>query len=361
MAILVSFNLYSQEVSSDDPFAAIPDDVPSAEESVAQPSDKTILKIPTPNDQNTPQEETLEDSPLVINTPVKKNTSTSNETELLSNKDIPEKKEITASEKNEDTPVIEEPKKIKAVAKKTFSPAKKEKGALNSFDMENVGKSKKNKKQDRLIEQNAPIKIYGRDNDTGLVKDFDTKDDQGRFSLLYHANANLRKAQDLRTLEFIYGHKLSNNKIPLWAEFSFFNTTATFDTISSPNSSQNPSSLAAFNNSSESMWGAGAGIAIRSHWIRDFGASEHWSEGVGAHVYYLSLTENYFSQSYTGYGLKTHFSLDYRLSKRIQMGPQFGYYLATINRPKATNERSDVGALLITWTSLAFNFTYYFK
>lgn len=356
---------------SEDPFdTTVADDSP-AEEATPEPtpSDKTIIKVPVPEEVSTPAEENNDDS-LLLAQPEPTPTPSGNvsEEELLSNQ-VSSKKAKTENNDSsseiqdlslEEAHEIQSAKNPKKKKSRSAKINKVDNGALNSFDMESVGKSRKSRVR-QSQEQMAPVKIYGRDSKTGMRNEINTQNDGSRYSLVYHANANLKRAQDVTTLEFLYGYKLNNRKVPLWAEFCIFKTTAQFDTVAIPNNNMVVANRTNLDASSESIFGIGAGISMRSNWIQDFIDTEKWSESTSAQFYYLTMSEEYFSKSYKGYGIKAHFSLNYRMSQSVQIGPKFGHYLASVTRAAENSEPSDKRSLLLTWTSLGFDFTYYFK
>ena len=367
--ILLNINFsYAQ---SDDPFEATPpDDTPSVDTTpAASASGKTIIKVPTPGGEKKTAETSSDDSLLsAMPTPTPTPKGNVTEDELLSNKESGKKLNTPT---NENTPEIQElsledannqksQKNKKTITPKIKKIEKIEKGALNSFDMEHFGKDHKMQTRQNK-EKMAPVKIYGRDSETGVMQTIDTQNDGHRYSLVYHTNANLKKAQDLTTLEFLFGYKMENKKVPLWAEFIIFKTSAKFSSIALPNRYMNVPNRSVLDDTNESLMGLGGGVSLRSNWIQDFINTERWSESTSAQIYYITMSEKYSSQNYKGYGIKAHFSLNYRLSQSIQIGPKFGYYLASLNYPQENKKPSDQRSLLITWASMGLDFTYYFK
>lgn len=197
--------------------------------------------------------------------------------------------------------------------------------------------------------------LQDRDDKTGLVIRFNPDHDASRWSAAYHMNAKAQNLSDLTTLEFIYGMKWGLG----WMEFILAKTSGRFDALTTANSNMSFASQDDLHATDEDAFTFGVGYSLRSQWIMDFFGNDRWSESTSAAATYNTFSENYQNKSYKGFGVQATFGINYRLSKSIQIGPKMSWHLASVKHNEDTNLVSDARSLLLSWFSLAFDFTYY--
>ena len=84
-------------------------------------------------------------------------------------------------------------------------------------------------------------------------------------------------------------------------------------------------------------------------------------ELVAAHLIYHQFEEQTTAFSFSGFGVRADFGLNYRTSENFHVGTRMSYHLAPVSREENfTLEPRDDRSLTLSWLDFAFDFTFYY-
>lgn len=207
--------------------------------------------------------------------------------------------------------------------------------------------------------------LYQRDSETGILNSGHslTKDDNIRCSLLYHFNANLYNISQISSFEFIFAKQLQYPSLP-WLELFFSMTSATFSQIAKNNEHLGEDNVM-LDDSKDDLFSLGMGLGYRFKTIQTLLKgiidSNTIFETTTAFLTYHSLNERYYSQKFTGVGLRADFGIHKRTALSWHYGLRFSYNIAPVKRSAMTSaERSHDRSLNLAWITLAIDLAFYF-
>lgn len=188
------------------------------------------------------------------------------------------------------------------------------------------------------------------------LKTFDTSDDKGKYSFLYHVNMSLANFSTISAFEFIYSSRYDWG----WVDYSIVRTSAQMANISVYNSSINALEDGLFE-TTDTITEIGVGLSYRSKYIQHIINADSLFETIGASVEYVDFSENFFEEGYSGIGLKTDFGIHIRSSKAFHYGLKMAYHMASVKKSETVAGESDTTrALLLRWLSLGADLTFYY-
>jgi hypothetical protein len=214
--------------------------------------------------------------------------------------------------------------------------------------------------------------IYDENDETGVrdAKHY-TGSDKNRFHLAYHISRRLRNAAQFRAFEFMYARRLES----WWLELMVNKLDTRFEEVSENKSGTAIGAGAKPDDLDMSFLIFGAGVSYK------FKLHNHWSvfdniyHTASAYATYINLTEKLsgVDQSvfgglqslndleYTGYGVRTDYSIHYRATPATHYGMRMSYNLGWVERPEEfAGESNEARRLNLAWLSLAFELGYYF-
>ncbi|WP_372653625.1 hypothetical protein [Halobacteriovorax sp.] len=210
-------------------------------------------------------------------------------------------------------------------------------------------------KDEKSIDEELKIKNY--DLESGLSLDsYSTSKDSSRVSLLYNLNSNPMKAMDISGIEFQYAKRLDY----AWWEFYGAQSSAIFSQVADDNSQFPTSTADDIANQTLTTTTVGTGLSYRTSLIQTLFESDNLFETMGAFVNYNN-TSTELGESYSGFGMKADLGIHFRSSNTVHWGVRFNYNIAHVKRSATTStETSSQGSLLLNWTSLAGDISFYF-
>lgn len=210
-------------------------------------------------------------------------------------------------------------------------------------------------KDEKSIDEELRIKNY--DLESGLSLDsYSTSKDRSRISLLYNLNSNPMKAMDISGIEFQYAKRLDY----AWWEFYGAQSSATFSEVADDNSQFPTSTTTEIAEQILTTTTVGTGLSYRTSLIQTLFDSDNLFETMGAFVNY-NKTSTELGDSYSGFGMKADLGIHFRSSNTVHWGIRFNYNIAHVKRaPTTDTETSSQGSLLLNWTSLAGDVSFYF-
>ncbi|TNF01321.1 MAG: hypothetical protein EP326_04640 [Deltaproteobacteria bacterium] len=206
-------------------------------------------------------------------------------------------------------------------------------------------------------EDNDELLTRERDEDTGLLREaYNIKQDSGRYSFLYHINADLKNAVDISTFEFIYGQKRDFG----WLEFSIAKISGEFQELTENNAALGGESQD-LQEESDGVLVLGVGLGWRTKYVRHLVAMDTLYETISAQVTYNQFDENFRGESFSGPGIKADFGIHKRTSEAFHFGVRMSYNLAHVKKAQEfEGHSSPARSLLLTWLSLGLDLTFYY-
>lgn len=189
---------------------------------------------------------------------------------------------------------------------------------------------------------------------------YDTSSDLHRLSGIYRTNLNLKKMDGLSSFEIGYSYKMNL----FWSELFVQKTSGRFECLATNNENISASSTDLEQTKSDLIT-LGAGLSLRSTIIQDLLGeivnAERLFESTAAALTYNRFTDNYRSETFTGPGLRAEYGIHYRATPGFHVGPRFSYNLATVKRPKETDDQnSSKRSLVLSWATLGLDLSFYF-
>lgn len=196
-----------------------------------------------------------------------------------------------------------------------------------------------------------------RDEDSGIdLKSFDTNIDHTKIGFGYQLNADLRDATGISTFEFHYAKRMQW----YWLEFHFARTTATNREILTFNTNVAPESDDLYSETS-SINEFGIGLSTRTKYTQAVYNSRSVFELLTATLNYVSLSEPFYGDDYTGVGIKADYAITWRMSSSYHFGIKGSYHLASVKRERINDdERSFERSQVIDWFALGIDMTFYY-
>lgn len=208
--------------------------------------------------------------------------------------------------------------------------------------------------------------IYDLDSDLG-IKDQRrwTGQDKNRISLAGHVSFDYEHLTEIQGLEFNYMRRAQNYS-QFWYGFQVFRNQARFDAVT-----QNPDATSSTNTNSdakkprpndakEAILAGGLGVGYRFKFFLDFLETENVFEQVDVFANYVTMNDDFLSETYTGYGMTANYGIHKRSSTSFFYGMKFSYNLASVTRPALGDEKKRERSLTLGWGSLALEIGSFF-
>lgn len=210
----------------------------------------------------------------------------------------------------------------------------------------------------KRIEADDATVLQGlRDDRTGVLKErYDTNNDVGKYSFLYHFNSDLLDFATVSSFEFIFGIKKDFG----WIDFSVTKSSARFEEVTE----NNPAVGAATQELLEDSLGlltVGVGLSHRTHYIRHLFHNDTLYETVGAFLTYNQVDDSLRSLTFKGGGFKADFGVHKRTSESFHIGGKMSYNLMHVKKAQEfEGESSSSRSLLLSWVTFGLDFTFYY-
>jgi hypothetical protein len=206
--------------------------------------------------------------------------------------------------------------------------------------------------------------IYDLNTDLG-IKDQRryTGTDKNRFSLSGHVSGDYEHWGELLGLEAVYMRR-SDRYNRLWYGAQVMQVNTQFGAVT-----QNPTTGSDINSDTKvprpddaknSILGLGLGVGYRFKLLLDFFRTEDTFENIDVFANAVRMKENFNGQDYSGWGLTTSYGIHKRASTSFFYGGKLTYNLASVTRSAVADEPKRERSLSLGWTSLAFEFGYFF-
>lgn len=208
--------------------------------------------------------------------------------------------------------------------------------------------------------------IYDFDSNLG-IKDQRrwTGQDKNRISLAGHLSFDYEHLTQTQGADFNYMRRADNHS-QFWYGFQIFTHKTRFDAIT-----QNPSATSSTNTNSdakkprpndakESILAGGLGVGYRFKFFLDFLDTENVFESVDVFANYVTMNDDYLSETYTGYGMTANYGIHKRSSTSFFYGMKFSYNLASVTRPAIGDEKKRERSLSLGWGTLALEIGSFF-
>jgi hypothetical protein len=222
---------------------------------------------------------------------------------------------------------------------------------VNQKELENetVYEEMKDSDQDIVIKQ--------IDKSMGVfLEDYTTQSDQHRFGLNYHFNTDLKSPFEVTTLEANYAYRLG----VAWLEFALAYTTGKYREMTRLNTSIAAETELQREESATNLT-FGGGLGYRTRYIRNLINSQNIFETIAAYLTYNSFNDNFRTESYTGYGIKTDFGVHFRSGARSHWGAKLSYNLASVRKAKEFDTQGSAArSLTLTWATFGLDYSFYF-
>ncbi|GEM_PF-6915793 len=204
------------------------------------------------------------------------------------------------------------------------------------------------KKGKKIVD--GELSFQDRDLETGIYQEVYGIDNDGAFtSFVGHLNASFKNTTDVMTFEFIYGWYTDLGKI----EFSAARTNMIFDRVTDYYNEEP--------DAKDTLMSFGVGYGFRTKMVQHLFNSESIFDTTVVSVTYNAMDETSMAKTLTGFGLKTDFGIHSRVNQHMHYGVKLSYHLADLKKPATDkNETGSSGTTMITYTTLAFDVTFYF-
>ena len=190
-----------------------------------------------------------------------------------------------------------------------------------------------------------------------------TKNDQGRLSFAYHVSHDYEKLNKLQAIDFQVLKKVKSFKEHWWGlrinrVIGKYNTFADELKVSTghPDADANSKRYDA----EQSMTILGVGFGYRFKILQDFLNSDRIFETLMAYGNFIYHLDSSTETQYRGYGVSMDYGIHKRIGDSFFAGGKLSYNLASLERPKKTDEDKLDRSLVFRWTSLAFEFGYFY-
>ena len=199
---------------------------------------------------------------------------------------------------------------------------------------------------------------------TGLYSDlYYTKLDSSRLSFAYHISHDYEEFSKLQIIDFQFMKKVNSYKDQWWGlqikkVNAKYNALAEELTSTSGNADADANTKRFDNPQSMTIFGFGYGYRFKA--LTSMINSDRVFESVMAYANYISHFDGTNSKNYTGFGLTTEYGVQKRMSQSFFSGIKIGYNIASLVRPATSDEKKSDRSLVFSWTSLGFEFGYYF-
>lgn len=196
-----------------------------------------------------------------------------------------------------------------------------------------------------------------RDETSGIdLKTYDTNQDMNKIGFGYQTNSDIRDAADISTFEFHYAKRMEW----YWLEFHFARTTATNREIFGFNTNIDAESDLLYQETS-SINEFGIGLGTKTKYSQMFFDSRIMFETLSATLNYVSLSEAFYGDDYTGFGVKADYGISWRFASSYHLAIKGSYHLASVKKERVNDdERSFQRSLLIDWFALGIDMTFYY-
>ena len=199
---------------------------------------------------------------------------------------------------------------------------------------------------------------------TGLYSDlYYTKLDSGRLSFAYHISHDYEEFSKLQIIDFQFMKKVNSYKDQWWGlqvkQITAKYTALADELTSTTGNTDADANTRRFDNQ-QSMTIFGFGYGYRFKALTAMINSDRVFESVMAYANYISHFDSTNSKNYNGFGLTTEYGIQKRMSEGFFSGIKIGYNIASLVRPATSDEKKSDRSLIFKWTSLGFEFGYYF-
>jgi hypothetical protein len=215
---------------------------------------------------------------------------------------------------------------------------------------EKLLKEKKEKDWETLLEDKAFIELY--DFEKGYREGFyDTSEDDMRIDFAYHFNSDLRDINGVSGVSSLLGIKSSLFPESWWlAEGAFYRSN--FQEIGE--SGLGASATVIPNRTDTQIFFFGLGYGLRYHILTHLIDSEKLFENLNFTINYAVFDEDDAGFTFKGYGIKSSYALNQRVSKSFFYGLQLSYHIFLVKRGLEANESGYSRKLTLSWLDLSF-------
>jgi len=160
--------------------------------------------------------------------------------------------------------------------------------------------------------------------------------DRNKLSLAFHLNGQYESISGLQGFEASYLRRVDNWS-KLWIGATVRATSVDFAEITKNKSSGPEAAFQRPPNATQSIIGAGFGVAYRLKLFLDFFPTEDVFEYVQVFGMYNTLKDEFSSKNYNGYGLTTEYSLHKRSRSSFFYGAKFTHNMSWVEEERNSN------------------------
>jgi len=110
----------------------------------------------------------------------------------------------------------------------------------------------------------------------------------------------------------------------------------------------------------QTMTVIGLGLGYRFKTLSQMFNSDRVFENIMVFGNYVTNLDGATSKKYAGYGLTAEYSVQRRMSESMFINLKLGYNIASLVRAAESDEKQEDRSLVFRWTTLGFDFGYYF-
>lgn len=191
-----------------------------------------------------------------------------------------------------------------------------------------------------------------------------TGTDKNRIAFAGHLAADYEHFQNILGGEFSYMRR-TDSFSRIWYGGQVFTHTAAFDAITQRPTKVSTSPTAESNlirtgDAKNTLLGLGLGAGYRFKFFFDMFQAEDWFETIDVFVNNVQMSDKLVKKNYAGWGLTTNYGFHKRSGTSFFYGGKISYNLASVTRPVLGDETKKERSLSLGWTSLAFEFGFFF-
>jgi hypothetical protein len=174
-----------------------------------------------------------------------------------------------------------------------------------------------------------------------------------RLSLLAGVTPNPRQTTSLNSISATYSYKPS----VYWYDFIFQSTTGLFQKMAMNNTAATQFLDYQIFDTRSTHTLIGAGLMLDSKYSAVLFESEKWYETTSAYITYNMFKNSSLSNTYSGPGIDTKFTVCRKLSDLFAFGANLNYSLASVKRAATTaTETSSQQSLTISYLTVGLEF-----
>ncbi len=218
-------------------------------------------------------------------------------------------------------------------------------------------------KENPEIYLNNESLIRDSEGEGGIYTDtYYTKKDSFKMSIGYQTSLSLEDFAKLRVLNIQLMKKMPSYK-DQWLAFQLQSVVGAYSTLADELESSDDPDADGFlrrGTNEQSMTLIGVGLGYRFKALTQMFDSDRVFENVHAYGNYITNLDSTNSKEYAGYGLTTEYSIERRMSEALFVNFKIGYNIASVVREATDDEKKQDRSLVFRWTTVGFDFGYYF-